>query len=177
MPRLSQPVTEQDHSQGRTDAPVTLLEYGDYQCPSCGQAYLVVKALQQKMGERLRIVFRNFPLTTIHNHAEHAAEAAEAAGALGQFWPMHDTLYEHQRALADGDLLDYAAQLGLDADAFQQAMTEHTYAERVRKDFLGGVRSGVNGTPTFFINGERYDGPFDRASLSAALEQAASSSL
>ena len=174
MPRLSQSVSEQDHAQGPSDAPVTLVEYGDYQCPSCGEAYPVVKAIQAALGDRLRFVFRNFPLTTIHHHAEHAAEAAETAGAQGQFWQMHDILYENQQALADGDLMDYAAALGLHTNAFQNGMAGHAHADRVRADFLSGVRSGVNGTPTFFINGARHDGSWDQETLQAVLEQALS---
>ena len=174
MPQLSKPVTAEDHAQGPSDAPITLVEYGDYQCPSCGDAYPVVKAIQEAMGDRLHFVFRNFPLSTIHKHAEHAAEAAETAGALGKFWPMHDYLYAHQQNLLDGDLMDYAAALGLNTEAFQDQMAHHTNADRVKQDFLGGVRSGVNGTPTFFINGERYDGSWDQDSLQAALEEAAS---
>jgi protein-disulfide isomerase len=173
MPQLSHAVTDEDHTQGPSAAPLTLVEYGDYQCPSCGEAHSVVKAVQKALGDRLRFVFRNFPLTTIHSHAQHAAEAAETAGALGQFWEVHDTLYEHQTALADGNLMDYAAELGLNTQAFQLSMTQHAQADRVKQDFLGGVRSGVNGTPTFFINAERYDGSWDLEELQAALEQAA----
>jgi protein-disulfide isomerase len=173
MPHLTHTVTDQDHTQGANDAPLTLVEYGDYQCPSCGDAYPVVKAIQAALGDRLRFVFRNFPLTTIHSHAQHAAEAAETAGTLGKFWEMHDTLYAHQTALADGDLMDYAADLGLDTHAFQESMMQHAQADRVKQDFLGGVHSGVNGTPTFFINGERYDGSWDQEALQAALEHAA----
>lgn len=173
MPSLSEPVTAEDHAQGPDGAPVTVVEYGDYQCPSCGQAYPVVKAVQEAMGDGLRFVFRNFPLTTIHAHAQDAAEAAEAAGALGEFWAMHDTLFEHQRALREADLVRYAGALGLDGDAFMRGLVGHSYAARVRQDFLGGVRSGVNGTPTFFINGERYDGSWDADSLLAAVREAA----
>lgn len=172
MSQLSQPVTEQDHAQGPSEAPLTLVEYGDYQCPSCGEAYPVIQALQESLGDRLRFVFRNFPLTTIHNHAQHAAEAAETAGAQGAFWPMHDTLFENRQALADGDLMDYAGALSLDTAAFGSEMASHAHADRVRADFLSGVRSGVNGTPTFFINSERYDGSWDHESLLAALEEA-----
>lgn len=173
MPSLSQPVTEQDHAQGSSDAPVTLVEYGDYQCPSCGQAYPAVKAVQEAVGDKLRFVFRNFPLTTIHPFAQAAAEAAEAAGALGAFWPMHDALYENQFSLGEADIQMYAMEQGLDGDAFAKALAEPGPAAKVRQDFLSGVRSGVNGTPTFFIDGERYDGAWDAASLTAALREAA----
>lgn len=173
MPGLSQPVTPDDHAQGSDDAPVTLVEYGDYQCPSCGQAYPIVKSVQQAMGQSLRFVFRNFPLKTIHPFAEGAAEAAEAADAFREFWPMHDALYENQYSLGEADIEMYAMELGLDLDAFAEALAAPGPAIKVRQDFLGGVRSGVNGTPTFFINGERYDGAWDADSLLAAVRQAA----
>jgi protein-disulfide isomerase len=171
--RLTPPVGERDHAQGPADAPVTLVEYGDYECPYCGAAYPIVKELQRRLGDRLRFVFRNFPLTNAHPHAEHAAEAAEAAGAQGSFWEMHDYLYEHQTALADRSLEQYAGAVGLDVDRFDRDMTGQLYTDRVREDFVGGVRSGVNGTPTFFINGVRHDGSYDLATLLDALERAA----
>jgi protein-disulfide isomerase len=170
--RLKPPVGANDHVQGRANAAVTIVEYGDYECPYCGQAYPVVKALQKRLGAKLRFVFRNFPLSEAHPHAEHAAEAAEAAGAQGKFWEMHDLLYENQDALGDEDVVRYARALGLDGPRFVEEMREHRYAERVREDFSSGVRSGVNGTPTFFINGARHDGPFDLASMLAAIEGA-----
>jgi protein-disulfide isomerase len=170
---LSEPVSGRDHVQGPSDAPVTLVEYGDYQCPYCGQAYPIVKAVQQRLGDRLRFVFRNFPLAQIHEHAEHAAEVAEAAAAQQQFWTMHEYLFEHQQALDDDHLEAYARAVGLDMAAFEPAMADHAYAPRVREDFLTGVRSGVNGTPTFFINGIRFDDSWDVDTLSAALEEAA----
>ena len=173
MSDLTLPVSERDHIQGPMTAPVTLVEYGDYQCPYCGQAYPIVKELQRRLGDRLRFVFRNFPLTQIHQHAQQAAEAAEAAGAQDKFWEMHDTLFEHQRALDDKHLKEYAAKLGLDVSRFSREMTEHSYAVRLREDLMSGARSGVNGTPTFFIDGERYDGPNDFASLLRAIEEAA----
>ena len=168
--RLAVPVGESDHAQGPAAAAVTLVEYGDYECPSCGQAYPIVKELQRRLGSQLRFVFRNFPLATAHPHAERAAEAAEAAGAQGQFWAMHDTLFENQNALDDEDLVRYAAALGLDESQFVADLARRAYAVRVREDFMGGVRSGVNGTPTFFINGRRHDGPFDLDTLFAAIE-------
>jgi protein-disulfide isomerase len=166
---LTLPVSERDHIQGSLDAPVTLVEYGDYECPYCGQAHLVMKALQQQVGDLMCFVFRNFPLTTMHPHAAHAAEAAEAAGAQGKFWEMHDTLYEYQDALSDPDLVEYAGALGLDVGRFTKEMVEHRYANRVQEDFMSGVRSGVNGTPTFFINGGRYNGSYDPRSMLAAI--------
>jgi protein-disulfide isomerase len=155
---------------GDEAAPVTLVEYGDYQCPACGRAYSIVKDLLGRVGPRVRFVFRNFPLTTAHAHAEVAAEAAEAAGAQGQFWPMHDMLFENQGALGTEDLGRYASALGLDESRFRTELHRHAHAARVREDFMGGVRSGVNGTPTFFINGARFDGPVDIGSLLRAVE-------
>jgi protein-disulfide isomerase len=171
---LTPPVGGHDHALGPADAAVTLVEYGDFECPYCGQAYPIVKAIQERMGDRLRFVFRHFPLTESHPHAEHAAETAEAAGAEGKFWEMHDVLYEHQRALSDRDLVGYAGDLGLDGPRVARALEQGTFAAKVRGDFRGGVRSGVNGTPTFFINGVRYDGSWaDPADFLRALEAAA----
>jgi protein-disulfide isomerase len=173
---LTVPVSEdRDHIQGPADAPVTLLEYGDYECPYCGAAYPIVKEVQARMGHRLRFVFRNFPISTSHPHAEQAAEAAEAAAAQGRFWEMHDLLYENQRRLGDQDLRGYAGTLGLDVETFDEELAEHVYAARVREDFMSGVRSGVNGTPAFYINGARHDDSYDIETLHAALEQAAAS--
>ena len=166
------PVTERDHAQGPPDAPVTLVEYGDYECPHCGRAYPIIKDVQLRLGERLRFVFRNFPLSEAHPHAEHAAEAAEAAGSQGKYWEMHDTLFEHQRALGDRQLVNYAAALDLDVARFEEALTSGVHARHVRADFLGGIRSGVNGTPTFFINDVRHDDDWDVDTLTAALELA-----
>jgi protein-disulfide isomerase len=167
---LATPVTEErDHIQGPPDAPVTLLEYGDYECPYCGAAYPIIKDVQARMGDRLRFVFRNFPITTSHAHAQQAAEAAEAAGAQGRFWEMHDLLYENQKRLGDDDLRAYAQRIGLDLERFDKELAEHVHAPRVREDFMSGVRSGVNGTPTFFINGARYDDAYDVETLLAAL--------
>jgi protein-disulfide isomerase len=172
--RLVLPVSEErDHIRGPREAAVTLVEYGDYECPFCGQAYYVVKDLEQRAGNLMRFVFRNFPLTTVHPHAERAAEAAEAAGAQGKFWEMRGCLYENQQALEDGDLLEYAALVGLDIDRFVRDMRDGRYLDRIRTDFLSGVRSGVNGTPTFFINNVRHDGPWEFVSLMTALEEAA----
>jgi protein-disulfide isomerase len=169
------PVTEdRDHIQGPADAPVTLLEYGDYECPYCGAAYPIVKEVQARIGERLRFVFRNFPITTSHPHAERAAEAAEAAAAQGSFWRMHDVLYENQKRLGDEDLRTYAQQVGLDLDVFDRELAEHVHTARVQEDFMSGVRSGVNGTPTFYVNGARYDDSYDLDTLLGALEAAAS---
>jgi protein-disulfide isomerase len=159
------PVSAQDHVQGPADAPITLVEYGDYQCPYCYQAYPIVQELQQKLGDRLRVVFRNFPLTEIHAHALHAAVAAESVGAqLGNdaYWRMHDMIYEHQQdsptALSDRHLVEYGVAVGADAAAITRDLETDAFVEHIQADFVGGVRSGVNGTPAFFINGTRYDG-------------------
>jgi protein-disulfide isomerase len=169
---LTMPSSERDHILGPPSAPATLLEYGDFECPYCGMAYPIVKELQRTFGPRLRFAFRHFPLSTVHPHAEHAAEAAECAGAQGKFWEMHDTLYENQDALDDEDLARYAAGLGLDLNRFIAELAGHVHAPRVREDFMSGVMSGVNGTPTFFINGVRHDGSWDFDTLSAAIEEA-----
>jgi protein-disulfide isomerase len=170
--RLSVPVSKRDHIQGPFDAPLTLLEYGDYECPACGAAVPLTKEIQAAMGDQLRFVFRNFPLVNVHPHAEHAAEAAEAAGAHGRFWEMHDTLFENQVALEDEDLVRYAGLLGLDVGRFVNDLLTDVYAPRVREDFKSGIRSGVNGTPSFFINDLRYDGPRDLESMVDRLTEA-----
>lgn len=170
MATLKVPVTPADHIQGDENAPVILVEYGDYQCPHCGHAYPVVKQVQKHFGKRLGFVFRNFPLNEIHPNAEDAAETAEFAGAHGRFWEMHDAIFENQRALGPEMLLELAGKLGLSADALAAALEKGQYTPRVKEDFMGGVRSGVNGTPTFFINGQRHDGSFEIADLVAAIE-------
>jgi protein-disulfide isomerase len=172
-PRLTMPVGARDHVQGSNDAPVILVEYGDYECPYCGAAYPIVKRVQARMGKRLAFVFRNFPLANMHPHAPLAAEAAEAAGSQGVFWEMHDMLYEHQDALAKNDLIGYARQLGVGGPKFAADLADHNFADRVREDFTSGVRSGVNGTPTFYINGVRHNGSYDEDELVKALERVA----
>ena len=170
--RLTLPVSQRDHWRGPEIAPMTVVEYGDYECPDCGQAYPIIKEIQRRLGNRLRFVFRNFPLSQIHPHAEHAAEAAEAAAEQGKFWEMHDFLFEHQRALDDTHLVHYAVGLNLDEETFKREMTEHVHTNRVHEDFLSGVRSGVNGTPTFFINGVRHDESYELETFLAAIEAA-----
>ena len=170
---LVPPVGPHDHTIGPADAPVTLVEYGDYECPHCGRAYPIVEAVRGRMGELLRFVYRHFPLTQIHPHAADAAEMAEVAGSDGRFWPMHHTLFVHQAELGPEHLVAHAASIGLDPQRAAAALLAHTFAARVREDFLSGVRSGVNGTPTFFINGLRYDGSWDAPALLDALEAAA----
>ena len=164
MSELKPPVGPNDHTQGPLDAAIMLVEYGDYECPYCGEAYPELKAVQKAMGDSLCFVFRNFPLSNAHPHAERAAEFAEAAATIGRFWEMHDLLYENQDALDDRSLVRYATQLGLDKALIESALGGE-FAARVRRDFTSGVRSGVNGTPSLFVNGERYDGPRDADTL------------
>ena len=171
-PQLNPPVSDRDHAQGPASAKLTLVEYGDYECPHCGRAYPIVKAVQKRLGTRLRFVFRNFPLSNAHPNAEAAAEAAEAAAVQGKFWEMHDLLFENQEALERQDLLRYAADLGLDVKRFASELEGAAHRPRVQEDFRSGVRSGVNGTPTFFIGGARFDGAWDEADLLGALETA-----
>ncbi len=171
-PRLTLPVSEaRDHVMGSEGAKVTLLEYGDYQCPYCGEAYPIVKRLQKKYGNSLRFVFRNFPLTDMHPNAEFGAEMAEASGAQGKFWETHDFLYENQRSLGNQDFFfDFAkTKLGLDREKIKESVTKHAFAARIREDFMSGVRSGVNGTPSFYINDHRHDGSYEFESLGNAI--------
>jgi protein-disulfide isomerase len=169
MSQLKPDVGPADHAQGRLEAPLVMVEYGDFQCPYCGQQYPEIKAVQEAMGDDLCFVFRHFPLVEAHPNAEHAAELTEAADTVGKFWEMHDRLYENQAALDDQSLAAHAKTLGLDGALFQTVLDEK-YEGRVRHDFLTGVRSGVNGTPSLFINGERYDGPRDADSLIELLQ-------
>ena len=172
MSKLRVPVTEKDHAQGPANAPVTLVEYGDYECPHCGHAYPIVKRVQEKFGERLRFVFRNFPLQESHPHAVEAAEVAEFAGAHEKFWEMHDLLFENQRAFSDRTFVELAHRLKLDVQTLAKSLQQDEFAERVQEDFSGGARSGVNGTPTFFINGVRHDADFEYETLVDAITQA-----
>ena len=165
----AQSATEQDHSEGPANAPVTLQEYGDYECPHCGRAHVIVKRIQKRFKGKLRFIFRHFPLSNMHPHAEMAAEAAEAAGAQGQFWEMHDLLYDNQEDLSAEAIADFAGELGLDLPQFADDLESHKYLPRVKADFAGWVRSGVNGTPTFFINGVRHDSDFEYDTLAEAI--------
>jgi protein-disulfide isomerase len=171
-PRLTVPVHEGDHAIGPDTAPVTLVEYGDYECPFCRAAHGSIKELLPIAGSSVRYVFRHFPLSQIHPHAFQAALAAEAAGAQGRFWEMHDLLYANQDRLELHDLLLYAKALDLDLDRFAADVEERRYEKRVREDFLSGIRSGVNGTPTFFANGIRWNGGYDVPSLLEAIAEA-----
>ena len=175
-PTLTVAVGEDDWTDGPSDAPVTFVEYGDFECPHCGAMEPVLRELRRLAGPGMRFVFRHFPLTSSHPHAEIAAEAAEAAGAQGAFWPMHDMLLANQQALTPPDLVGYAAGLGLNAEAVADDLASRAYEPNVREDFMSGVRSGVSGTPTFFINGVRYDGNYDLESLSRAVQKAARAS-
>lgn len=170
MSTLKIPVGPEDHLQGDAHAPVTLVEYGDYECPHCGRAYPIVKQVQKHFGKKLRFVFRNFPLNEAHAHAEAAAETAEFAGVNHKFWEMHDLLFDNQDRLARPLFGELARKLGLDTVALQKALETREYAPRIRADFSGGARSGVNGTPTFFINGQRLDAPFDYEDLVRAID-------
>ena len=171
--RLAVPVTADDHAQGPSDAPFVLVQYGDYECPYTRRSLRDVDQVREDLGPALRWVFRNFPLTEIHPHALEAAEAAEEAGAQGRFWEMHGLLFAHQKALEPQDLHAYAAELGLDTEAFASALESGVHRERIEADLDGGVRSGVPGTPTFFTNGVRHDGPYAAAELLSALRSTA----
>ena len=169
---LKVPVNDRDHVQGSADAKCTLVEYGDYECPHCGHAYPIVKRVQKHFGKKLRFVFRNFPLAEMHPNAESAAETAEFAGAHKKYWEMHDALFENQEQLGGALYLRLAQELGLSAQALREAVENREFLSRVKSDFTGGVRSGVNGTPTFFINGKRHDASFEYADLVEAIDAA-----
>jgi len=170
--RLSLTVSERDHAHGPAAAPVTLVEYGDYECPYCRAAMPIVQELQQLFGDQLRFVFRHFPLPALHPHAQHAAEAAEAAAAQGRFFEMHTALFEHQDALEDDHLVQYAADLDLDTARFRRDLDAHAHAGRVREDIQSGLDSGVRGTPTFYIQEVRYDGLLGVRQLLTAIGEA-----
>ena len=169
---LTVPVSERDHAQGPARAPLTLVQYGDYECPYTRQSTWVVQAIQQQLGDRLRFVFRNFPLVEIHPHALHAALTAEAAAAQGKFWEMHDYIFHHQHTLEDADLNRFAEAVGLAMQQYARDMAEQRPLARIEEDREGGERSGVQGTPTFFINGILYPGSWEQDALLAALQAA-----
>jgi protein-disulfide isomerase len=171
--RLLVDVSERDHIRGPASAEVTVVEYGDYECPHCGRLYHVLDAVESHMGRRLRLVYRHFPLGIVHPHARLAAEAAEAAAAQGKFWEMHACLFEHQQALSRSVIVACAEALELDMARFTLELDQHVHGERVWTDLMGGVRSGVNATPTLFVNGVRHDGPHDEQTLIQAFEEAA----
>src|SRR5258708_389705 len=166
---LLNPVHEWDHIRGPSDAAYTLVEYGDYECPDCGLLFGTLQSVQQEFGTRLRLVYRHYPLSGIHKHAQMAAEAAEAAAAQGRFWEMHDLLFQNQDALEHKHLLRYAEQLKLDVDRFRRELKLQSHLERVRQDFIAGVQNGVNGTPGLFLNGVRQPGVFNQRDLKALL--------
>src|SRR6201987_2868872 len=159
-----------DHAHGPEDAAYTLVEDGDYEGPDWGRLYVILRDLQSDIASRLRVVFRHYPLSGIHHHAQQAAEAAEAAGAQGKFWEMHTLLFERQDALRTTDLIRYAGELTLDVERFRQELKQQTYSERVRADFIAGVQNGVNLTPGLFLNSVRYQGNWDRESLEILLK-------
>jgi protein-disulfide isomerase len=163
-------VSKRDHVRGPAHAPITLVEYGDFECRESGAAYRMIHEAQRELGTDLRFVFRNFPLRSLHPRAQRAAEAAEASATQGRFWEMHDLLFERQHALTDRHFRDYAAALGLDAVRFDYELAARVHAKRVRDDVSGGVKNGVERTPTFFINGVRYEGAFDPSEMLRALE-------
>src|SRR4051794_19212348 len=170
---LAVPVSDRDHARGSVHAPLVLVEYADFECPYCGSAYHELESVRRELGDDLAIVFRNFPLVHTHRHALQAAEAVEAAGAQGRFWPMHDRLFDHQDALDLASLVEHAAAVGVpDVDRFVRDIDEHRFVERIRSDIESGDASGVQGTPTFFVNGVRHDGGFDAGSLLRALAAA-----
>jgi NhaA family Na+:H+ antiporter len=169
-PKLSLPVTKSDHILGPSDAPITLVEYGDYECPHCRLVHRIIKQLRERLGDKLRYVYRHLPITTVHAQARLAAEAAEAAAAQGKFWEMHDALFDHD-VIDKAHILQYAAAIGLDMEQFQRDLDQHTFADRVEADFRSGIRSGANGTPSFYVNGERYDGAWDLESLLETIEK------
>jgi protein-disulfide isomerase len=169
---LAVAVGKSDHAQGPEDAPVTLVEYGDYQCPYCADMNPMIKAIAKAMGTQLRFVFRHMPLLEMHPYAQHAAEAAEAAGAQGKFWEMHDAILQHQSELGTDLLHQLAVKLRLDVEKFSADLDSRRYRPRVKRDFMGGMRSGVAATPTFFINGKRYEGALERTALLSAIGRA-----
>ena len=169
--QLTQPVSERDHIRGPQSAEVSLVEYGDFECPYCRAAEPIAAGLIQAFGDQLSVSFRHFPLSEVHPHARHAAEVAEAAAAQGKFWEMHDLLFARQDALDDADLLKYAAELSLDSDRVRRELAGHEHVRRVEKDQQSGLDNGVKGTPTFYIDGTRYDGSVALRDMLAAIRQ------
>ncbi len=163
-------ITADEWILGVPDSPVTLLEYGDFECPYCAMARPELEALVAEDPDVIHLIYRHFPVTTIHPHAFNAAEAAEAAGRQDKFWEMHDMIFTHQRQLEDENLRAYALAIGLDVDRFDAEISAHLYADKVREDFRHGIQDGVNGTPTIFINELRYDGPRERVAMRAAID-------
>jgi protein-disulfide isomerase len=170
--KLTLPVDEsRDHIQGSATAAVTLVEYGDYECPYCAQAYMIVKEVQERQGNKLKFVFRSFPLTKIRPHAYQAALAVEAAAAQGRYWEMYDFLFKHGQVLTNDNLRQSAAKLGLNVSKFDREFLDRTYSRHVDEDIQSGEESGVTKTPTFFINGDRYNDSWDLDTLLSALDE------
>ena len=170
MAKLKPPVNKNDHVHGSPHAKIELVEYGDFQCPHCKRAHPILKKIQETLGENLRFVFRHFPISNVHEYAVPAAIASEAAARQNKFWQMHDIIFDRQSQLSEDALLDFALEIGLDISKFKKDLLDESLAEKVESDFESGMRSGVNGTPSFFINGEKHDGPFDYIFLLSALE-------
>ncbi len=169
-PALKPPLEARDHILGSDAAKITLVEYGDFQCPHCRAAVAVVDELRSRYGENLRFAFRHFPLAKMHPQAREAAEAAEAAAVQGKFWEMHARLFRQPPELEHEQLIRHAKDLGLDVERFRNELESHAHAARVQEDLSSGVRSGVNGTPTFFINGVRHNGGYALDTLVKAIE-------
>lgn len=169
---LPDPAT--DHIRGSASAPVTLVEYGDFECPSCLQAHAAVQMLLGHFGHQLKFVFRHFPLREVHPHAQRAAEAAEAAGAQGKFWPMYDLLFTHQQHLKDKNLLDYASQIGLDMPRYDNEMKDSVYLQRVQEHMAVGEQLHLRATPSFYVNGLFVDVSFGLQHLHEAIDKALS---
>lgn len=170
MTDLTPAVSSNDHVYGNLHAPLELVEYGDYECPYCGRAYPIVKSIQEKLGADLKFVFRNFPLRKIHPNAYPAAVATEAAALQGKFWEMHDIVFENQKTLGPENILAFANSLGLDIERFQKDILDESLFLKARKDFESGMRSGVNRTPSFFVNGKKFDGDWSENGLLQYLE-------
>lgn len=170
MTDLTLAVNSNDHIYGNVNAPLELVEYGDYECPFCGQAYPIVKSIQDKLGSDLKFIFRNFPLRKIHPHAYPAAVATEAAARQGKFWEMHDIIFENQKTLEPDNILVFANHLGLDMVRFQKDILDENLYLKARKDFESGMKSGVNRTPTFFVNGRKFNGDWSKNQLLQYLE-------
>lgn len=171
MAKLTPPVNKNDHVLGSPHAAILLVEYGDYQCPHCVAAHPIVKKIQKKLDNNLGFVFRNFPLSNIHVWAIPAAKAAEAAGRQNKFWQMHDMIFEHQILPGEHAFLKFAEELGLNSIQFKRDFADKSLLEKIESDFESGIRSGVNGTPSFFINGNKYNGGYDFDSLYWAIEE------
>jgi len=172
MSKLKIPATDRDHFRGSNDAALVIVEYGDYQCPFCAEAEARLRRIEQSFTGNIKRVYRHFPLTEVHEYAFPAAASAEAAGSQGRFWEMHDMLFDNQPSLGPGIFAEFAVDLGLNLDEFRRAFTSEAIRDRIKEDFMGGIRSGVNGTPGIFLNGEKYEGPLDPDVLIQLMEAA-----